>query len=231
MDPLSIVAGSFAVVFALLAMLQWRRASELEETVRQLEAKLAARLPPPEEPPAAPAPEPTQEAPDEDEPPAEEEPDEDDEDEAPEADEAPADDEGDEPEAEPEDDEPEDDEPEDDEPEADEPEADEPADDAPDEEPAAAEAEPAPEPPAPEPPDNRRQIALQVVTEAFETCRYLDFDAIVEKPSTYRVTVPITAANADGVRMLEPGMFACLKHVAIESDRAVLHIDSSKGRP
>ena len=39
-------AGALAVVFAVIALLQWRRASELEERVRELEAKLAEPLPP-----------------------------------------------------------------------------------------------------------------------------------------------------------------------------------------
>ncbi|MCA9604493.1 MAG: hypothetical protein KC619_02790, partial [Myxococcales bacterium] len=73
--------------------------------------------------------------------------------------------------------------------------------------------------------------ALKVVAEAFETTRYLDFDAIVEKPSTYRVTVPITAANGPAVRFLEAGMFACLKKIEIEGSNAKLYIDSSKGPP
>jgi len=228
MDPVSIVAGMAALVFALIAMLQWRRASELEETVRQLEAKLEARLPPPEaqeadaeEPEAA---EEEEEDADEEDP-AEEEPeepaeeedvDEDDDEEELEAEAAP-------PEAE-------------DEPEA---EAGAPEEDAP-EPPPKPDATPQPivspqpvakpKPVAPKP-DRRRQLALEVVTEAFETCRYLDFDAIVEKPSTYRVTVPMTAANADGVRFLEVGMFACLKMVKLEDDRAILHIDTSQGPP
>jgi len=94
--------------------------------------------------------------------------------------------------------------------------------------------EPAPLPPveaAPAGPDPLRLEALQVVAEAYETCRYLDFDAIVEKPSTYRVTVPLTAANARAVRYLEDGMFPCLAQVRLDDDRAVLHVDMSKGPP
>ena len=73
--------------------------------------------------------------------------------------------------------------------------------------------------------------ALKIVNESYETCRYLDFNAIVEKPSTYRVTVPITAANGEAVRYLEAGMFPCLKKVMLEDDKAVLHVDMSKGPP
>src|SRR5690606_24222958 len=81
-----------------------------------------------------------------------------------------------------------------------------------------AKPEPAPEPPKPKPAeaDPLRLEALKVVTEAFELARYLDFDAIVEKPSTYRVTVPITAANGGALRYLKDGMFGCLKSVKLE---------------
>lgn len=90
----------------------------------------------------------------------------------------------------------------------------------------------APEAPAPSPePDRLRLAALKVVSDAFELARYLDFDAIVEKPSTYRVTVPITAANGEAVRYLEDGMFSCLSQVRIEDDSAILHIDTGKGPP
>ncbi len=92
----------------------------------------------------------------------------------------------------------------------------------------APEPEPAPKEPEPDP---LRLEALKVVTEAFELARYLDFDAIVEKPSTYRVTVPITAANGSAVRYLKDGMFACLKKVKVEGSKAVLHVDTSKGPP
>lgn len=96
-----------------------------------------------------------------------------------------------------------------------------------------AKPEPAPEPPKPKPAeaDPLRLEALKVVTEAFELARYLDFDAIVEKPSTYRVTVPITAANGGALRYLKDGMFGCLKSVKLEEKNAVLHIDTSKGPP
>ncbi|HEY8427640.1 MAG TPA: hypothetical protein VIL20_04665, partial [Sandaracinaceae bacterium] len=93
------------------------------------------------------------------------------------------------------------------------------------------EAKPEPAAPKPAEPDSLRLEALKVVAEAFELARYLDFDAIVEKPSTYRVTVPITAANGKALRYLRDGMFGCLKSVKLENDTAVLHIDTSKGPP
>ena len=214
MDPVLAAASLAAVIFALLAMLQWRRAGDLEDRVRELEAKLADATPrpaddpePEAEPPVARAEEPEEDESDQDEP--EDEEDESEEDE-PEEDES---------EEEPEEDEPEEDEPEEDEPE--EEEADAPA-------PAPAAAKPAAKPAGPDP---QRMAALKVVTDAFETCRYLEFDAIVEKPATYRVTVPLTAANGATLRYLEKDMFACLVFIEIEGSQAVLHIDMQKGRP
>ena len=236
MDPVTIVAGAIAVFFALLAMLQWRRAADLEDRVRELEAQREDRLPPPAEEPepqveAAPAARAIEDA-REDEDEDDEEGEDEDEDEEPEAIVAPL-------AVEPEEDEHEDDEEEDE---------DEEDEDEEDEEEVAAGPAPAPEPepqpepePEPEPapapvapraePDPLRLEALKHVQESFEMCRYLDFDAIVEKPSTYRVTIPITAANGKALRYLTDGMFPCLKQVRIEEGKAVLHIDMSKGPP
>jgi predicted DNA-binding transcriptional regulator YafY len=196
MDPATLIAGAIAIVFALLAMLQWRRASDLEERVRELEGKLADALPAPRElapavsaapvsaPVVTPEPEPPTLPPEPDEP------------EGLEAlpTEAPM------PELEPID----------------------PADD-----PASARAPAA----SSASNDSMRLAALEVVAQAFELARYLDFDFIVEKPSTYRVTVPITAANGNAVRYLEAGMFTCLKAIRIEDGKAILHIDTAKGPP
>lgn len=190
MEPATLIAGASALVFAILAMLQWRRATDLEARLRALEAELAdlrsARLAP-ELAPAPPV-----------EPPLEPEP----------------------PDATPL-----------------EPAVAEPP----------AELEALPEPPAVEPgddpasarrslepggePESLRLEALKVVAEAFETARYLDFEFIVQKPSTYRVSVPLTAANGRAVRHLEEGMFPCLKQVRIEDGKAVLHIDTAQGPP
>jgi hypothetical protein len=203
MDPVALVAGSLAVLFALLAMLQWRRAADLEGRVRELEAKLAEAVPPPKEPADAEKPRPP-EQPEATEERSEAEP---------EAEEAG-------PEEEPEAAE-------------EEPEA---AEEGPGAEAAEPEHRPEPErepapPPKPAGPDPLRLKALEVVSGAFETCRYLDFDAIVEKPSTYRVTLPMTADNGEAVRHLEDGMFPCLVKVSIEGSKATLHIDTSKGPP
>ncbi len=203
MDPV-IVAGGLAVAFALVALLLWRRAADLEEKVRELEAKLAERAaaPPKEEVEVASA-KPAELLPVE----------------RPEERTSEEDDEVDEDELD-----------EDERAEAEEP----PEEDEEEEEIAAAEpeatpaAQPAPSKPATDP---MRVEALKVVSEAFELARYLDFDAIVEKPSTYRVTIPITAANGEAVRYLEDGMFSCLSQVRIEDDTAVLHIDTGKGPP
>ena len=40
MDPVTIGAGALAIVFAVIAFLQWKRATEAETRVRELEAKL-----------------------------------------------------------------------------------------------------------------------------------------------------------------------------------------------
>ena len=95
---------------------------------------------------------------------------------------------------------------------------------------------PAPAPaPAPEPDRDRlRPLAGAVVREAYQMTRYLDFDALVDEKKdkkTYRVTVPLTAANAEAVRYLKAGMFPCLRHIEIAGNTAVLHIDTSKGSP
>jgi len=227
MDPV-VIAGGLAVAFALAALMLWRRAADLEEQVRALTAKLAERGPEEESAAAEKAPAKANAENDEDE----------DEDERAEA----ADDSTDEDEDEDaEGDEEDEDElaaspaPPTEQAAAPEPVA-EPAKPAPEPElaepepAAAAPAEPAPAPKAPEP-DPRRLEALKIVSEAFELARYLDFDAIVEKPSTYRVTVPITAANGSAVRFLEDGMFTCLAQVRIEDDSAILHIDTGKGPP
>jgi cytoskeletal protein RodZ len=230
MDPV-IVAGGFAVLFALVALMLWRRAADLEEQVRLLEAKLADRAPA-KEPAAAPEKEPEEAT-------AEDEQDEDERAEAEEPDEEEEEDEASDDEGEGEDD----DEDEDEELAAAAPAPPTEEAVAPPPEPAVAEPEPAePEPaaaalpePAPPPkapePDPLRLAALKIVSDAFELARYLDFDAIVEKPSTYRVTVPITAANGNAVRFLEDKMFTCLAQVRIEDDSAILHIDTGKGPP
>lgn len=206
MDPV-IIAGGLAVAFALIALLLWRRAAELADKVRQLEAKLAehaAAAAATSAPVSVEALTPSEEVPQSDEPPRSEteelasEPPTSNQttdavterDESAETD-APIEEAGDAP-----------------------------------SEPSTAEAET----PAPTP-DRLRVEALKVVAEAFELARYLDFDAIVEKPSTYRVEVPITAANGEAVRYLEDGMFRCLSHVRIEDDTAILHIDTGKGPP
>ena len=237
MDPV-VIAGGLAVAFALLALMLWRRAADLEEQVRALEAKLADRAPTKESAPAEAAKDDAAE--DEaakDEAKVEEE----DEDERAEA----AESNDDEEEDEASDDDEEEDEEEDDEEEDDEEEvaaapappteqaaAPEPVAEAEPPEPVAEPAAPAePAPPPKAEPDPRRLEALKIVSEAFELARYLDFDAIVEKPSTYRVTIPITAANGKAVRFLEDGMFTCLAQVRIEDDNAVLHIDTGKGPP
>lgn len=235
MDPV-IIAGGLAVAFALVALLLWRRAADLEEQVRALEAKLADRpAPPAEAAEARSEPDDAHEASAEAGAAADEaDEDEADEDERAEAEEAEADSDDDDDEDEPaarEDDEGD---------EAGDDRAEEPSDEAEEDSAAAAPAEEAapaqtvtPEaaPPKAAAPDPMRLEALKIVTEAFELARYLDFDAIVEKPSTYRVTVPITAANGNAVRYLEDGMFTCLSQVRIEDDSAVLHIDTGKGPP
>lgn len=212
MDPATLIAGSLAILFALLAILQWRRATDLEERVRELEGKLldasptpkeldAIAAPPPDAEPEAAEPEPEAAA----EPVAEPAPE-------PAAEAEP------EPEPEPEH----------------EPMAALPPVE-PEDEPLAAlppvEPEPPAEPPRPAEPDPLRLEALKVVAEAFELARYLDFDFIVEKPSTFRVTVPLTASNGKAVRYLEDGMFPCLKQVRVEDSQAILHIDTAKGPP
>ncbi|HJL16379.1 MAG TPA: hypothetical protein RMH99_12025, partial [Sandaracinaceae bacterium LLY-WYZ-13_1] len=68
MDPLTLVAGSLAVLFLLLAMLQWRRAADLEDRVRELEGKLAEASPPARERLEAEEPEPEPEEPEPEEP-------------------------------------------------------------------------------------------------------------------------------------------------------------------
>jgi FtsZ-interacting cell division protein ZipA len=218
MEPITLVAGSLAVVFLLLAVLQWRRAMDWEERARELEAKLRTLTEGEDESEAEEAEDEEEEEP---EPKAEEkEPEEEPEEEKPKEEPAAREEE---PPAE-----------EEEEPVAAKPEAAaEPA--APEPEPAPPRRDPEPEPPpkrAPEP-DPLRVEALKVVAEAYELARYLDFDAIVEKPNTYRVTVPITAANGNALRYLEAGMFACLKEVRIEEDEdtAILHVDMSKGPP
>ncbi len=229
MDPVTVIAGSLAVVFALLALMQWRRAEDLESRVRELEAKLTETLPAPKDVLPAPPPEETA-APHEPER-AQAEPARDEAESAAEQESDAVDDADEAEEQESAEDESEEDEPADDEAEA------EPAEDDAEEEeetpaPAAIEAPIAAAPVAkPAEPDLLRLEALKVVAEAFELARYLDFDAIVEKPSTYRVTVPLTAANANAVRYLEDGMFNCLKEVRLEDASAILHIDTSKGPP
>jgi outer membrane biosynthesis protein TonB len=226
MEPFTFIAGSLAVVFALLALLQWRRAEDLERRVQELEGKRESEPAPAREeapkpakasePPAAAA----SKAEDDDEDEDEDEEDDDEEEEEERAEAAPK-----EPPTEPA--------PEP--PPAAEPEP--PVEPEPVAEAAPPEPEPTPEPPASEPepepePDNSLRLeALKVVADAFELAKYLNFDAIVEKPSTYRLTVPVTAANSAAVRYLEPGMFSCLKHVSVEGSKAVLHIDTSKGPP
>jgi hypothetical protein len=211
MEPATLIAGAIALVFALLAMLQWRRATDLEERVRELEGKLAdaqpsprelgAAAPTPEPPPAAPEPEPAPEAAEEPAPAAPEpEPTAEQAAEQPGALDEVA-------------------------PIADLPPV-EPTDD-----PASARASNAATAPSSGAPESMRLAALEVVAQAFEQARYLDFDFIVEKPSTYRVPVPITAANGKAVRHLEAGMFPCLAAVHIEGSEAVLHIDTAKGPP
>lgn len=176
MDPL-IITGGLAVVFAVLALLAWRRAADLEDQVRELRAKLAALESTPKEASGA-------QAANDTEPAAEDERDGG----ADEVAAAPA-------------------------------------------APTSEEVPPPAAPTAPDPDDPLRLEAMKVVTDAFELARYLDFDAIVEAPSTYRVTVPITVANGNAVRYLEDGMFPCLKHVRIEDGHAVLYVDTSKGPP
>ncbi len=218
MEPATLIPISLAIVFSLLTMLYWRRAADLEERVRELEAKLDALEP--EEASAQTAAdeeakvEETQSEPSQEPQTAAEEE---------KVEEQAQSEEHEESEKES-----------------------EPEEAAAEQEPAAAaseemvEPEQAPPPKRePEPvrtqeppePDPLRLAALKVVSEAFELARYLDFDAIVEKPSTYRVTVPMTAANGNAIRYLQQGMFACLKEVLFEDDTAVLHIDTSKGPP
>ncbi len=224
MDPV-VIAGGLAVAFALLALMLWRRAADLEEQVRALEAKLADRAPTKESARA--------EAAKDDAAKDEARVEEEDEDERAEA--AESNDDEEEDEASDDDDDEEDDEEEvaaAPAPPTEQAAAPEPVAEAEPPEPVAepsAPAEPAPPPKAE--PDPRRLEALKIVSEAFELARYLDFDAIVEKPSTYRVTIPITAANGKAVRFLEDGMFTCLAQVRIEDDNAVLHIDTGKGPP
>lgn len=227
MDPV-VIAGGLAVAFALLALMLWRRAADLEEQVRALEAKLADRAPTKESAPA--------EAAKDDAAKDEARVEEEDEDERAEA----AESNDDEEEDEASDDDDDDDDEEDDEeevaaapaPPTEQAAAPEPVAEAEPPEPVAEPAAPAePAPPPKAEPDPRRLEALKIVSEAFELARYLDFDAIVEKPSTYRVTIPITAANGKAVRFLEDGMFTCLAQVRIEDDNAVLHIDTGKGPP
>lgn len=185
MDPVTLFTVSFALVFAGLALLKWRRASHLEARLQRLEGTLAM-------PPAAPREAKGSNAA---------------------AGNAPASV---------------------DEPTAGKPTVDEPTElvleedavlDAEVRSTAYARAE------APSGPDPRRLEALALVNGAFETCCRLGFDAIVEKPATYRVTVPLTAANTRAVRYLADGMFPCLARVSVERDQAILHIDTSKGPP
>lgn len=237
MDPLTLMMGLAAVVFGLTTMMFWRRAADLEERVRELEGKLADTLPAPKEIAKADAPADREEPAEEPAPAQKAAPDDDDDDDDDDGDEE-EDDEGDEGDGDDEEEEEEDDEEEEAEPDAKAPvvekEEAEPEPEPAKEEVAAAppapEPEPEPAPKAPEP-DPLRLEALKVVSEAFELARYLDFDAIVEKPSTYRVTVPITAANGNAVRYLKDGMFTCLKKVKLEGNSAVLHVDTSKGPP
>ncbi|MFK7984744.1 MAG: hypothetical protein AB8I08_01855 [Sandaracinaceae bacterium] len=225
MDPVNIVLGLVAFTFALLALTQRMRVGDLETKVKDLEAKLADRLPaPPPDPEPAPAPEPEEEDEEDDEEeedevadePAPEPDEEEDEEEAEELEEV---DEIEEPPSEPEIATP--------------AEAAEPKVEAAEPKVEAAEpvGAPVPTPPKKAGPDPLRLAALEHVQQAFETCRYLDFDAIVKKPSTYRVTVPVTAASGPALRHLEDGMFPCLEEVRIEGSNAILHIDTSKGPP
>lgn len=235
MDPVSIVVGAIAVVCALLAMMQWRRASDLEDRVRELEAQLAqAPLPPAAE---ASPPEEADDEEEEDEPEPEEEPEDEPEDEDEEAEEPEEEEEEPAAAAQPEVEAPE--EAEEPEEEDEEPE-DEPLDEEDDDEPAPLQpVAPVPQRVAPvaapvaksPEPDLLRLEALKIVADSFEMCRYLDFNAIVEKPSTYRITVPITAANGKAVRYMTVGMFPCLELVKIEGSKAILHINMSKGSP
>ncbi len=103
------------------------------------------------------------------------------------------------------------------------------------------EPEPKPEPEAEPPPereaspeiDRLRPLAAKTVREAFEMCRYLDFNALVDddNPSVYRTTMLLTAANAEVLRYLRTGMFDCLLHFELKGDTAIFHIDMSRGTP
>lgn len=227
MDPMMLIPWIAAVIFMLTSIWLWRRAIDAEERIAELEAQLKKGLPRPEPAPEEAEPAPAQEEEEEGE---EEEEDEEDEDEEEEAAAAPAAKQEPAPTSEP--------------PKA----KSEPPAAAPKSEPPKAKSEPPKaksEPPKSEPPkpasepavaavpaeDPLRKEAIKVVRDALELARYLDFDAIVEPPTVYRVTVPITSANGKALRYLTDDMFPALKKVTIEGSNAILHVDIGKPAP